>query len=259
MLTAVGPDGTKVTSFDITDEHGWNTDWTCPVCGKETTYVQEASDGTIEHFRHLTAADHPRISEGKVHAQAKREISEQLREENAVNDIELERPIRNGEQIIDIYLDHEVHGDIAVEIQCSSQSVDAFRKRTKGYNEEGIAVLWIVQRETYLPTKQSRDQNVTGRKFKDSVEWLQKQYYGRVYQFSQIAFNVCPVRLESKQTVKERLLPDGGGSYYRDDYTYYYKKLAEADFATIPSYGLVTAENGNGYTIARFRDRCWWK
>lgn len=266
LLTAVNEEtDTKVISFEISDDAGYETDWLCPVCGGAMYYKKQSVDGRVSHFCHKTAGDHPRLSEGKLHSTMKQRIYEVYNDSARVTDVDIEYPVggdyfENPDRIADVYVQLNDGTDVAIEIQCSSQSVEAFEDRTASYNEHGFHVLWLVQEETYLPPKASQDGAITGVAYKDSVKWLQRHYYGRVYAFNEesadiyTGYFITPTRVQSVSTIKEGY--DEYSNY--QSYRYTYKTLGEKSTGRLQNLNLLATES-QGKRIARFYDKCWWK
>lgn len=207
--------------------------------------------------------DHPQRQESLLHKQAKTQVKNFIARDNPVHTIETEQPVgpaQSPDQITDIFVRTTDGQKTAIEIQCSRQSVPAFVERTRTYTDHGIHVLWLIEKETYLPPKQSRDGYLTGTAFKDAVKWLQKQYHGRCYVFSRQSLEspttptIIPYRLESQQRERTSYNPATNIEYH---YTQYYDTLATATTGSIDDYSLLTTTN-NEFRIARFYDPVWW-
>lgn len=172
-MLAAEVNGGKILADDMPDEVARDFEWMCPICECEVIYVTESVDGRISHFRHDTEPEHERIAESQRHERAKLDIYRRL--ENQYVDVEVEHEVGSG-RIADVFISSR---NIAVEIQCSKQPVGQFKRRTREYSRDGIATLWLVDRETYTPKK--TDTETPGVLYSDHVKWLENVYDGNVY------------------------------------------------------------------------------
>ena len=204
-------------------------------------------------------------SESPLHKQAKTQIKNLIVCDNALHTVKTECPIPPGhrtdvDQIADIFVRTRRGQKIAIEIQCSLQSTAMFKRRTDTYGDHGIHVLWLIDKDTYLPSKQSRDGEIHGTACKDAVRWLQNQYFGRIYAFSQHRLEtpglaaIIPIRLQPIQRKRTGFDP---ATLQHFRYTRSYKTIANALTGVIPDYSLLTATT-NGRRVARFYDNAWW-
>lgn len=242
----------KEPAYETDVEDPYNCDWICPLCDETVLYVKRGADGTIAHFRHEDSADHPSVSEGKIHQQAKKKIAKKIAKDNNIDNIEIEKVIDKDRcRVADIFVETCEGQKIAIEIQCSLQPVEQFKSRTADYTDRDIHTLWILNQREYRYTKESSNAHgiERGVAFKEGVKWLQKQYYGRTYYFEPTDFEVQPARITNKEVIREGL---------HEDHVETLKTIGDLSTSTLPDYGIATTES-NGYRIARFYDRCWWK
>lgn len=244
--------GEKTPAYNTKEPEARDKNWECPLCGEKVIWVKKAADGTISHFRHKNLASHEGISEGKKHEEAKKKLKHVLDEDNNLQSSELEKIIgeyENQYQIADIFLETKDGEKIAVEIQVSDQTVQDFKDRTLFYNDKGLSVIWILDKENYLPEKTtSNTHHKETLLFKESVKWIQKNWYGRCYILTD-QLEVKPYRL--KNTKVTRTSPEHG------QYKKRLKTVAEYSTGDMENYGIFTTDS-NQLKIARFYDKCWW-
>jgi len=256
MLSAIreiaGKEITKNQAYQMPENTARQISWFCPVCKEKVIYHKKASDGTISHFKHKNKSEHQSVSEGKKHLQAKKILYKNLKQDNDLSQIELETVIGeypNNYQVADIYLKKDNGERIAVEIQCSHQKKEDFKERTEFYNEHNVSVIWILDQENYGYYKESEAAtNKDTIVHKESVKWLQKNYFGRVYFWS--VNRVVPFRLKSQKVIR----PASGGWGEKVDHL---KTVAEYSTGELEDYGIITADS-NDIEIARFYDKKWW-
>jgi competence CoiA-like predicted nuclease len=227
--------------------------WRCPLCKEQVTWVKKGSDGTIAHFRHKNSAQHPSISESKLHNKAKKTIKQKLEKDNNLEKSELEKVVGNYEknnyQVADIFLETEDGEKIAVEIQCSNQTVEDFKDRTRFYNNKNISVIWILEKENFIPEKSTcKTHHKDTLLFKESVKWVQSNWYGRCYILTE-DFSIIPYRLRRTQVTRRS--PEHG------EYKTRLKTVAEYSKGEINNYGILLPDSDK-YKIARFYDKVWW-
>lgn len=256
LLTAIDETNTKQLAHEVTPETAKSKSWHCPICSQELLYVKRSSTGRTSHFRHRTEATHASLSETTTHANAKQYFYTQLRNDNRCRSADLEHissSTDDRQRIADIVLNTHQHGDIAVEIQCSPQSVEQFQARTDAYNEHGYAVLWLVLEETYLPEKSTA--HVSGVAYKDAVKWLQQHYFGRCYAFSPAERSGETVQMECEPVRVEPATRSVNNDWA--SYTKTYQSIGYRSAGELPNAGLTTAYS-NSRKIARFYDKAWW-
>lgn len=263
MLTAERPIHGKETAYGTSAYDPRKCDWKCPLCGEEVIWVKQGSDGTISHFRHKNKADHPSISEGKRHQIAKKNLKEKIKNDNKIQEIELEKKIED--QIIDLYFKNNQGEEIAVEIQCSIQGRKKFKERTERYSEKEINTIWILDKQTFLEEKHTK--KASGYSYKKSLKFLQRHYYGRLYLFDlkkskvlgdeyhKDEIELTPTRLEKVTKTIESFNPFEQTIEQKQKT---YKSVGKKSEGNLSNYGITTAES-NGLKIARFYDECWWK
>lgn len=168
-----------------------------------------------------------------------------------VHSISLEKRI--GNCIADLYCTlQNSNENIAVEIQKSPISVNQLKTRTKDYNRNNIAVLWLLYAKgdvTGEPKGVGARENV---KISTAERFLHMLYGGRVYYVDYAGNNgtdtvkiyALHYSVSSKRRYRDKRFFDG--------YAYCY--IMNQDYIPLGSYNLCTARF-NGYKIARFFDK----
>lgn len=144
--------------------------FSCPVCNTPVTLKK--GNKKIHHFAHKPPVT---CSYGQgetlAHQQAKISIFDALQNNGNVKNLELEKVTGFG-SIADVYA--EINGQkVAIEIQRSILSTNEIAERTKRYQQNNVAVLWIVlQRPNHNPNKYSPSQ---------MERWIHAAYMKRLY------------------------------------------------------------------------------
>ena len=281
MLKAKHPDGTEHLAtdvprldFDVSDPH--EIDWRCPIDGCRFAFVD--SEKRTKHFRHLDEYAHPSVSESPKHHYLKHKLHDYWNGKSYIENVTVEAQI--GDQIADLLLVMQSGEMIVVEVQLSLQDTKEFKKRTRHYNDRNFAVLWLVGGEKYISQKSTS--KVSGYAFRDSLEWLQKQYFGRFYSISKFndGFQLNPVRYdkETRDDVVRKCAncgkPDWGyecsncGHTNHIEYSntvYVYDSIANKSIGKIgvgDYKPFVPNKDGSKdyeqFEIARFYDSKWW-
>ena len=114
--------------------------FTCPSCNSPVTLKQGAI--VVHHFAHKPGAECAYgQGETRAHMEAKLGIYELFSQNRKVTKVELEWTLADGCRA-DVYA--ELDGaKLAVELQRSQQSESETDRRTKRYNDLGVAVLWV--------------------------------------------------------------------------------------------------------------------
>jgi len=118
-----------------------NPPFYCPVCNERV--ILRAGEKVIAHFAHQSKGKCPSTGggEGEYHEQGKLQLYQWLK--NQYIHVELEFYIPEIKQRPDFLI--ELNGkQIAIEFQCSKISPLQVIKRTKGYEQAGIHVIWIL-------------------------------------------------------------------------------------------------------------------
>ena len=168
MLTAKrDSDSVKLLARDAQRTDG---PFYCPVC--RTAVTLKKGDKKIHHFAHkppFTCS----YGQGETlaHQEAKISIYDALRVNANVKNIELEKITGFG-SIADVYA--EIDGQkVAIEIQRSILSTAEISQRTARYQQNNVAVLWIVlQKPNHNPRKYSPSQ---------MERWIHAAYIKRLY------------------------------------------------------------------------------
>lgn len=178
MLTAINQAGCLVNL--VMDEPQKNDHFYCPGCQGQVRLKQ----GTIlrPHFAHIILKDchYAYENESAQHLELKSALYRWLKHEVAV---EIEAVLPELGQIADLLVEEK----LALEVQCSSLSIQRLLERTKAYQDQGIEVLWLLGKDLWL---------------KDKVTALQKQFL----RFSQnMGFHLWELDLD-KQVLRLRYL-----------------------------------------------------
>ena len=178
MLTALNENG-KLLNL-LMDEPQKNDHFYCPGCQGQVRLKQ----GTIlrPHFAHvrLKACQYVYENESAQHLELKSVLYRWLKNEGAV---EIEAILPELGQIADLLVEEK----LALEVQCSSLSIQRLQERTKAYQDQGIEVLWLLGKDLWI---------------KDKLTALQKQFL----RFSQnMGFHLWELDLD-KQVLRLRYL-----------------------------------------------------
>ena len=178
MLTAINQDGCLVNL--VMDEPQRNDHFYCPGCQGQVRLKQ----GTIlrPHFAHIILKDchYAYENESAQHLELKSALYRWLKHEVAV---EIEAVLPELGQIADLLVEEK----LALEVQCSSLSIQRLLERTKAYQDQGIEVLWLLGKDLWI---------------KDKLTALQKQFL----RFSQnMGFHLWELDLD-KQVLRLRYL-----------------------------------------------------
>ena len=178
MLTAINQDGCLVNL--VMDEPQKNDHFYCPGCQGQVRLKQ----GTIlrPHFAHIILKDchYAYENESAQHLELKSALYRWLKHEVAV---EIEAVLPELGQIADLLVEEK----LALEVQCSSLSIQRLLERTKAYQDQGIEVLWLLGKDLWI---------------KDKLTALQKQFL----RFSQnMGFHLWELDLD-KQVLRLRYL-----------------------------------------------------
>ena len=178
MLTALNENG-KLLNL-LMDEPQKNDHFYCPGCQGQVRLKQ----GTIlrPHFAHIILKDchYAYENESAQHLELKSALYRWLKHEVAV---EIEAVLPELGQIADLLVEEK----LALEVQCSSLSIQRLLERTKAYQDQGIEVLWLLGKDLWI---------------KDKLTALQKQFL----RFSQnMGFHLWELDLD-KQVLRLRYL-----------------------------------------------------
>lgn len=178
MLTAINQDGCLVNL--VMDEPRKKDAFSCPGCQGQVRLKQ----GTIlrPHFAHIILKDchYAYENESAQHLELKSALYRWLKHEVAV---EIEAVLPELGQIADLLVEEK----LALEVQCSSLSIQRLLERTKAYQDQGIEVLWLLGKDLWI---------------KDKLTALQKQFL----RFSQnMGFHLWELDLD-KQVLRLRYL-----------------------------------------------------
>ena len=178
MLTAINQAGCLVNL--VMDEPQKNDHFYCPGCQGQVRLKQ----GTIlrPHFAHIILKDchYAYENESAQHLELKSALYRWLKHEVAV---EIEAILPELGQIADLLVEEK----LALEVQCSSLSIQRLLERTKAYQDQGIEVLWLLGKDLWI---------------KDKLTALQKQFL----RFSQnMGFHLWELDLD-KQVLRLRYL-----------------------------------------------------
>ena len=178
MLTAINQAGCLVNL--VMDEPQKNDHFYCPGCQGQVRLNQ----GTIlrPHFAHIILKDchYAYENESAQHLELKSALYRWLKHEVAV---EIEAVLPELGQIADLLVEEK----LALEVQCSSLSIQRLLERTKAYQDQGIEVLWLLGKDLWI---------------KDKLTALQKQFL----RFSQnMGFHLWELDLD-KQVLRLRYL-----------------------------------------------------
>ena len=178
MLTAINQAGCLVNL--VMDEPQKNDHFYCPGCQGQVRLKQ----GTIlrPHFAHIILKDchYAYENESAQHLELKSALYRWLKHEVAV---EIEAVLPELGQIADLLVEEK----LALEVQCSSLSIQRLLERTKAYQDQGIEVLWLLGKVLWI---------------KDKLTALQKQFL----RFSQnMGFHLWELDLD-KQVLRLRYL-----------------------------------------------------
>ena len=178
MLTALNENG-KLLNL-LMDEPQKNDHFYCPGCQGQVRLKQ----GTIlrTHFAHvsLKACQYVYENESAQHLELKSILYRWLKHEVAV---EVEAVLPELGQIADLLVEEK----LALEVQCSSLSIQRLQERTRAYQDQGIEVLWLLGKDLWI---------------KDKLTALQKQFL----RFSQnMGFHLWELDLD-KQVLRLRYL-----------------------------------------------------
>ena len=128
---------------DLPELTGKRGRYFCPACGSPVCLKR----GKIKqaHFAHLALQDCQAWSENESsqHLALKMALYQWFR---ANDPVEIERYLPELEQTPDLL----VRGKIAIEIQCSSLSLERLRQRTDNYLAHDFAVIWLMGRDLWL-------------------------------------------------------------------------------------------------------------
>lgn len=186
----------------------------CPSCLKEV-YVRKG-DIKIHHFAHKPPVTCMHgFGESEKHRECKTAIHAELLKHPDVSRCELE--CRMGSVIPDVYaIIRNIH--VAIEVQISTLSVREITRRTKYYQQLGVAVLWLPVHRNFL----------IGSRYAPKAweRWLHATYFGRVYYWVK-ALDVFPVHfdpyflyVEESSWYDEDGEECSGGGYFRTSKRY---------------------------------------
>lgn len=241
-MLAAELDGAKLVAANMPDGAARELDWECPVCGQRVIYVKQSKGGRVSHFRHETEPDHGAIGESVRHEQIKLNIYQTLRQFYDVVEVEYEV----GSRIADVFVaerkgryGQDITNGVVVEVQCAKQPVDDFKERTRDYSDNGVATLWLVDRETYTPDK--RNTSIPGVLYSDHVKWLENVYGGSLYLIEDVGeYNEFHIR-NAFRTVQ-----DSNGRYYDKEY----KTVGKLQNRTPITWDFTTETSYSVYKVA---------
>lgn len=108
------------------------------------TTVSRSTGGARDGYRHLrrpeTGAHAP---ESVMHRQAKALMARWAAEHPSVATVQVEAAVGGGERIADVLLTSTTGNRLAIEIQFSALTLEAYLKRTRSYAAHGVAVVWL--------------------------------------------------------------------------------------------------------------------
>lgn len=121
--------------------------YTCPECLCEV-YIKKGAYKTT-HFAHFKKCSQQRFSEGETleHLKGKQQLYDYLKKQQ--EEVILEPYLPELKQRPDL-LWIKSGQKIALEFQCSPISSELLQKRTQGYDEHGIRVIWIVGKKHHV-------------------------------------------------------------------------------------------------------------
>lgn len=278
MLKAEHPDGTAFLAdevhdadLEVSDPH--DVDWRCPIGNGPMQFVD--AEQRVKHFRHEKPYGHETVPESYEHHYIKRQLQKYWSRQQYVSNVSVEAEL--GDQIADLLLVMDGGESVVVEIQLSRQSAGEFENRTRHYNDRNFPVLWLVGREKYLRNKST--EHASGKAYTDSLRWLQRQYYGRVYIVSSgkegvdiIPTRFDPISVERKKwrcvecgqpTGEEYCHRCGSNDTHSETYTKYYDSIATMSTGNLPNRTPFVPERSGEmdyeeFEIVRFYDSTWW-
>lgn len=144
MLTAFNQDSQLINL--LTDNPNKFAIYFCPGCKGRVRL--KAGKIMCKHFAHvsLKSCDFFHENESSQHLELKSSLFRWLQGQCPV-DIEAHIPAIN--QIADLLVD----GKLALEVQCSSLSIQRLQERTKSYHDSGYQVLWLLGKDLWIKDK----------------------------------------------------------------------------------------------------------
>lgn len=114
----------------------------CPGCKGEVYF--KSGPKVVPHFSHYAKEACESFSEGETreHLTGKQQLYEWLASSN--EDVELEAYLPELKQRPDLLWKRKGENHLAIEFQCSALPKERMIERTKGYQENGYEVLWIL-------------------------------------------------------------------------------------------------------------------
>ena len=176
---------TMVLAESLTEQDR-GKDFRCPACKAPFRIVLPKTD-IMKHFRHVTGAEHwePETAD---HLSMKMSISKTAQSLGYVTRLEQRIGEDDHYAIADIFID-DGRGQIAIECQCSSISIEVFKQRDQFYKQLGIIPIWILGGSFFRhATTQKQRERANGRSYQiqkiGSLEKMPLQekrlfYYGK--------------------------------------------------------------------------------
>ncbi|MBM7643031.1 competence protein CoiA [Streptococcus loxodontisalivarius] len=120
----------------------------CPACGGRVIY--KAGKVMQAHFAHQSLKDCHFFHENESaeHLQLKALLYQSL---SRIEHVEIEKYLADMEQIADLM----VNDKLALEVQCSSLSLERLKERSHAYHEKGYQVLWLLGKKLWLKSSLS--------------------------------------------------------------------------------------------------------
>ncbi|KXT79260.1 competence protein CoiA family protein [Streptococcus sp. DD13] len=141
MFTALDTHGNRINL--LADPNLKRGRYTCPGCGGQLIFKK--GEVLQAHFAHRSLQDCLAYSENESpqHLELKASLYRWLRQTKAV---EIEYAFPEIQQIADLF----VFPNLALEIQCSSLSIQRLKDRTRSYHNNGQRVLWLLGEKLWL-------------------------------------------------------------------------------------------------------------
>tara|TARA_Y100000310_G_scaffold335388_1_gene417310 strand:+ start:1239 stop:1970 length:732 start_codon:yes stop_codon:yes gene_type:complete len=135
-LRAIDKLGNNYMSYKFPIEK--RQDILCPNCDSNFIFVD--AELKIKHFRHEAYEGCESEPETEEHLNYKKRMFDILKKDKINTDVQLEYKI--GNQIADVYCKH---GNLiyVIECQCSIISLEEVKRRTQGWKEKNVYLLWI--------------------------------------------------------------------------------------------------------------------